>query len=248
MKCRCMGLDNSRYCTGWCIIDIDTEAKNKKYREGMYIIDYGYIDTSKIKQEGETLIYIEDKLANLMDEYEPDVISAEQQFIGKNSQTGIVLAGIHAIMKLCAAKRKIPITYYAIMTMKSKTVGGIKLNKEDGTRKTGDELKQEVAQTIFNIFDNVQFNNITDDVTDAISAVITYVRMDGQGVGKQSADVKAKKAKKKVKSDKKNNNKLKEEVNVKRKSKKEAGEQTEKTDKPAKAKTTTKVKKEKTTK
>ena len=235
MKCRCMGLDNSRYCTGWCIVDIDTDTKKKTYREGMHIVDYGYIDTSKIKQEGETLIYIEDQLAKLMDDYDPDVISAEQQFIGKNSQTGIVLAGIHAIMKLCAAKRKIPITYYAIMTMKSKTVGGIKLTKDDGTRKTGNELKQEVAQAIFNIFDNVQFHNITDDVTDAISAVITYVRMDGQGVGKQSADVKSKKSKKKTSSDKKNNNKSKEEVDDQPKSKKGTGEKAKST-KVAKAK------------
>ena len=198
MQCRCLGLDNSRYSTGWSIIDIDTETNNSDYREGMYIVDYGYIDTTKIKEEGKTLIYLEEQFSKIMDEYEPDVISAEQLFVGKNQQTGLVLGSIHAVMKLCAAKRNIPITYYSILSMKSITLQGMKIKKADGTRKTSQELKLEVQQAIFDLFDNINFKNITDDVTDAISAVVTYVRKDGQPIGKQSADRKSAVAKKKT--------------------------------------------------
>jgi trigger factor len=42
------------------------------------------------------------------------------------------------------------------------------------------------------------YKDYTDDVTDAISAGITYVRHDGQGVGTQSADHKKKTSKKKA--------------------------------------------------
>ena len=197
MKCRLLCLDNSRYCTGWAVMDIDTD--NKEYSEGMNIVDYGYIDTHSIREEGKTLIYIEQRFASLVKQYKPEHIAAEQMFHGKNSQTGIVLAGIHAIMKLVAAKGNIDVTYYSIMTMKSTTLNGMKLKNADGTRKTGEEMKREVMDAVLDIFGKQTFyKDYTDDVTDAISAGITYVRHDGQGVGTQSADHKKKTSKKKV--------------------------------------------------
>ena len=183
MKQRCLGLDISRYSTGWCIVDVNTEKQLKTYCEGMKIVQYGYLDTSSIKEEGSMLIYLEQEFTNIIEQHKPTIIVAEQQFVGKNAQTGLVLAGIHAI-------------YYPILTMKSTTLNGIKLKKDDGTRKTRLEIKQEVQQEVFNIFNNTKFINITDDVTDAISAVITYVRLDGQIIGKQSANYKNKPAKK----------------------------------------------------
>ena len=195
MKCRLLCLDNSRYCTGWAVMDIDTD--NNNYHEGMNIIDYGYIDTHTIREEGKTLIYIEQRFTSLVNQYKPQHIAAEQMFHGKNSQTGMVLAGIHAIMKLVAAKNDIEITYYSIMTMKSTTLNGMKLKNADGTRKTGEEMKREVMNTVLDIFGKQTFyKDYTDDVTDAISAGVTYVRHDGQGVGTQSADHKKKSRKK----------------------------------------------------
>ena len=228
MKCRCLGLDNSRYCTGWCVIDIDTESKDKSYREHMKIVDYGYIDTTSIKQEGKTLIYLEEQFTNLIKDYEPDIIAAEQQFLGKNAQTALVLAGIHAMMKLCAARKNIDIVYYAPMSIKSIVLNGMKMKKSDGSRKTGTELKQEIQQIVFNIFDNVSFENITDDVTDAISIVITYLRQDGKPIGKQSANTKSKLAKKKAS----NQNELTKNTSIKTETKEQ------------KSKTKTKVKTE----
>ena len=96
------------------------------------------------------------------------------------------------------APKNIDIVYYAPMSIKSIVLNGMKMKKSDGSRKTGTELKQEIQQTVFNIFDNVNFENITDDVTDAISIVITYLRQDGKPIGKQSANTKSKLAKKKA--------------------------------------------------
>ena len=198
MKLRCLGLDNSRYSTGWAVVDINTDENKKDFQENMKIIDYGLISTSAIKDEGKTLIYIEEQFEELFNKYHPDVIAAEQMFIGKNAQTGIILAGIHALMKLIATKNDCPVIYYPIMSAKSIVTGGLKLKKADGTRKTSNELKEEVAQAVYNIFHNTTFNNITDDVTDAISMVITYKRMNGESIGKQVSNVKSTKKKKTV--------------------------------------------------
>lgn len=202
IKERCLGLDISRYCTGWCIIDINTEKEYKSYREHMKIIDYGVIDTSHIKEEGKTLIFLEEKFTQLINDYSPTIIVAEQQYVGRNSQTSLVLASMHAMIKLVAAKKNIKIIYYPILTMKSITLQHMKLKKEDGTRKTNIELKQEVQQTVIQLFDNVKFKNLTDDITDSISAVITYVRTNGKTIGKQSADSKTKHVRKKTNEEK----------------------------------------------
>ena len=64
MKLRILGLDNSRYSTGWAIIDVNTDNLDylnkhlsEGYKEGMKLIDYGYIDTSSIKEEGKTSVW-----------------------------------------------------------------------------------------------------------------------------------------------------------------------------------------------
>ena len=73
----------------------------------------------------------------------------------------------------------------------------MKLKNADGTRKTGEEMKREVMNAVLDIFGKQTFyKDYTDDVTDAISAGVTYVRHDGQGVGTQSADHKKKSRKK----------------------------------------------------
>lgn len=76
MQTRCLGLDNSRYSTGWSVVDIN-ESELK-------IVDYGTIDTSKIKSEGQTLIYIEQQFTELFNQFHPNVIAAEQMFVGRN--------------------------------------------------------------------------------------------------------------------------------------------------------------------
>jgi hypothetical protein len=52
MKLRILGLDNSRYSTGWAIIDVNTDDldylnkhPSEGYKEGMKLIDYGYIES-----------------------------------------------------------------------------------------------------------------------------------------------------------------------------------------------------------
>ena len=82
------------------------------------------------------------------------------------------------------------------MTMKSKTLNGVKLKKEDGSKKTGEELKIEVSNKVKEIFKNTSNlgSEITLDETDSISAGVTFILMDGQEVKKE------KKAKKKSKN------------------------------------------------
>lgn len=176
---RILGLDNSKNCTGWAVVDV----KNKT---DMKLVDYGYIDTSKLKDDGEALVHIEKFFEKIMSHYKPDYISAEAMFAGRNRVTTMVLAHVHGIMLLVARKHNIPITYYSVMTMKSAVLGGVKLKKDDGTKKTGDDIKKEVANKVFEVFGRENFvKEFTDDVTDAISAIITFIKKDGKPIEKK---------------------------------------------------------------
>ena len=141
---------------------------------------------------------INNVLEGLFNKYYIDYITAEESFISTNRLTGIRLGNVHGVLQLIAAKHSKKIVYYSVMTMKSKTLNGIKLKKEDGSKKTGEELKIEVSNKVKEIFKNTSNlgSEITLDETDSISAGVTFILMDGQEVKKE------KKAKKKSKNNK----------------------------------------------
>lgn len=177
-KYRVLGLDNSRYSTGWSIVDV-VDGK-------MTLVDYGYLDTKHLTHEGDTLIYVEKQFGMIIDNYKPNYIAAEAMFVGKNSLTSMVLSHIHAIMILVARKKNVPVQYYAVMTMKSTILGGIKTKREDGTKKTGDEMKEEVKRKVIEIFGvNSFIKTFNNDVTDSISAIVTFIMKDGNGIEKK---------------------------------------------------------------
>lgn len=174
-----LGLDISTNSTGWCILEYLDEDKYK-------LIDYGLIER-KGMDIGETLVYFERQLLSIIKQFNPHGISAEAPFVGRNNQTIQKLCMFHGVMQLIAKKEKMPIVYYAVMTLKSKVLGGMKTKNEDGTRKTGMQLKQEVADKIFSLLGKENFvKEYNDDVTDSISAAITYCLMKGQAVEKKS--------------------------------------------------------------
>lgn len=177
-KYRILGLDNSRFCTGWSIVEVENGVKK--------LIDYGTINTKKIKDQGQTLVFIENKFDEIIEKYKPNYISAEQMFVGANSRTSMTLSFIHGIMLLVAYKKKVPVTYYSIMTIKSCVLGGITVKHADGTKKTGDEMKEEVAAAVIKEFGIDKFTKpFNNDVTDSISCALTFICKDGLPIEKK---------------------------------------------------------------
>ena len=171
-NCTVLGLDNSTYCTGWSIV---------KYEDDKYtLITYGTINRDKDLKN--ILVKFEKDLIHIIKKYKPDYISAEQMFVGNNHITSIHLAYIHGIMLLVAEKLKIPVTYYAPMTLKSQILGKVK-RKVDDKIKTGEEMKQEVHDYIINFFGKDSFKKeYTLDVTDSISAALVFIKNDGKEI------------------------------------------------------------------
>lgn len=171
-----IGVDISNSSTGWSVVEVN-EGK-------LSLLEYGYIDTKKLNH-GDALILIEKQIDIVVRKYNVNYASIEQMFVGKNPGTGMVLARAHGVVMLVMAKNKVPVTYYSVMTMKSKVLGGVKTKKDDGTKKSGDEMKKEVSDKIVEIFGKSSFHKVyNNDVTDSISAIYTFYLMDGKGIEK----------------------------------------------------------------
>ena len=180
-----LGLDISTRSTGWSVIEYVDEDKYK-------LIDYGIIERHGM-DIGEMLVFFEQELMNIIRQYQPHGISAEAPFVGKNRQTVQKLDMFHGVMQLIAKKEKLQIAYYAVMTLKSKVLGGMKVKRDDGTRKTGAEMKQEVAEKIFSMLGKENFvKEYNDDVTDSISAGIVYCIMKGKDAKAEKEEIKFK--------------------------------------------------------
>jgi len=185
---RILGLDISTKNTGWCIVDANEQPT---------LIDYGDIPRNKMSIQ-EALVNFEKELLNIVKRYKPKVISAEAPFVGSNRQTIEKLCYFHGIMLMISQKKKLPVTYYMVMTLKSKSLGKVTVKKSDGTKKTSDELKKEVQQKMIDVFGKESFaKEYNDDITDSISAAYTYILMDGKPLEKPKTKKQLEKERKK---------------------------------------------------
>jgi Holliday junction resolvasome RuvABC endonuclease subunit len=189
-----MCVDPSLKQTGWAIIKVTNNEPYNYSNKNLQLLDYGIIPTHNIAH-GQALIYFEKIISEQVDKYKPDYVTSEQMFAGNNRVTAMRLANIHGILQLVCAKANLDIVYYSVMTAKSQTLNGIITKKQDGTKKTGDEMKEEVAEEILRILGkDAFFKEYTLDVTDSISMGITFIKLDGEQIQKPKKKKKSKKA------------------------------------------------------
>lgn len=188
-----LGLDPSLNCCGYFIFNTDN----------MSIIDYGYIPNKDLT-ESEKVLKIYNTFSDLFKQYKIDAVGIEEEFTSKNPDTAKKLSHVHGTIILLLSQLGIPFTYYAVMTIKSQVLNGIKTKKEDGTKKTGDEMKQEVAEKIFSVFGQSNFvKKYTNDVTDAAAAGYCYFLTDGINPAKAKKEKEKLAKKEKLKKNKK---------------------------------------------
>lgn len=194
-------IDPSLKQTGWSVLKI-SHNKESNYNDfydkdiNIEILDYGIIPTHSL-EHGKALLWIEQVIQNTIEKYKPDYVTLEAPFVGNNRDTIQKLAHIHGVLQLISAKNNLPLTYYSVMSAKKAVLGQIVLKKEDGTRKTGEELKEEVATEILNIFGKDSFKKEYNlDITDAISIGICFIKNDGKEIKKPKKTRKKKTTKK----------------------------------------------------
>lgn len=174
-------IDPSYKQSGVAVLKITNPNKNQKSNinnKFVEILDYKTIPNDN-KNIGKSLMNVEYQITEYIKKYNPDYCTIEQCFVSNNRLTAQRLSQVHGVLLLTLSKFDIPDFYYSVMTAKSQTLNGVKLKKEDGTKKTGNELKKEVANKVIEIFDKPQLKKEPSDITDAISIGVTFIKLGG---------------------------------------------------------------------
>ena len=93
---RILGIDPGYATIGFGVID--------KLPQGLQVVDYGVIETSKEESIPVRLAILFDALSSIIKKYKPDAISVEELFFNTNITTGIKVAQARGVILLCAIK------------------------------------------------------------------------------------------------------------------------------------------------
>jgi crossover junction endodeoxyribonuclease RuvC len=148
-----IGADPGTLVTGYGII---------KVRDGKNIaLDYGSIQPpSKLKLSDRYLIIFE-SIEHILDQYAPDVLVVETQYVHKNVQSAIKLGMARGIMMVAAKKRGLKIFQYAPSEAKLAVTGRGSASKQQ---------VQHMVKCLLNLDDIPQ----PEDAADALALALCY--------------------------------------------------------------------------
>ncbi|HON45519.1 MAG: crossover junction endodeoxyribonuclease RuvC [Planctomycetes bacterium] len=117
-----MGIDPGTLVVGYGVI-IEKNGKAS-------IETYGAIKPPAQQELSQRLLYIYQKLIEILQIYKPDVVAIEKIFCGKNMQTAIRTGEGRGVALLAAASAQIPIYEYDATTVKKSIVGSGQADKK----------------------------------------------------------------------------------------------------------------------
>lgn len=150
---RILGIDPGFAITGYSIIDYI----GNKFK----LITSGAITTEANLAFPTRLTIIYDQLGEIINKYNPEVISVEELFFNQNIKTAINVAQARGIVLVVGCKNSIPTYEYTPLQIKQAVVG------------YGRAEKKQVQQMVKAIL-NVKEVPKLDDITDSMAAAICH--------------------------------------------------------------------------
>ncbi len=129
---RILGIDPGSHIAGFGVIDWKPQ--------GPIHVEHGSFNFSKIKTMAQKLERFHHDLQTLVDSVQPQVISVEKIFLGKNADSAFKLGHMRAIALLIAAQNKCEVSEFAARTVKKVVTGHGGAEKE--------HVKHIVMQTL----------------------------------------------------------------------------------------------------
>ena len=152
---RILGIDPGVAIVGFGVVDHE-KGQSK-------MVQYGAINTMAGLPLATRLVQIESDLRQLIDHFQPDVISIEELFFSKNITTGIAVAHARGVILLTAEKAGIPIYEYTPMQVKQAVVG------------YGLAEKHQVMDMVRRLL-NLKAIPRPDDAADALAIALCHAR------------------------------------------------------------------------
>lgn len=148
-----MGIDPGFAITGYGIV----EYEGNKFS----VLNYGAITTEASMQLPERLLYVYDRLQELIEEYKPEVVAIEELFFNKNIKTALTVGHGRGVAVLAAAKAGIEVFEYTPLQVKQSVVGYGRADKAQ---------IQHMVKAILNLPAIPK----PDDVADALAVAICH--------------------------------------------------------------------------
>ncbi len=120
-----LGIDPGVASTGWGVVETDDHAEN-----GLKLVDFGVIKTSKDTELAERLLEIHVELIDLVKKFKPDHAAVEQLFFYNNAKTAIAVGEARGIVLLSLCETKVPFKEFTPLQVKDAVCGYGKADKK----------------------------------------------------------------------------------------------------------------------
>ncbi len=160
------GVDPGTATTGYGIIR-HIKNKRSKIKNGIELIDYGCIVTSKNEEMPLRLYSIQKQLKGLLKQSKPDCVIVEQLFFGINSRTAMTVGQARGVILSTAGGYRLPVFEYQGLHVKYTLTGDGRADKKKIQKSVMKYLgKRKLAKPV---------NGYLDDAADALAVAICHV-------------------------------------------------------------------------
>lgn len=149
-----LGIDVGFAITGWSIIE-----KEKSYKNGMNLVDYGAIITEPKQEISLRLKQIYEGVVEVIKKYKPDIMAVESIFFFKNQKTVIDVSQARGVILLAGEQSNLEIKKYTPLQVKTSVTSYGRADKSQ---------VQKMVKMIFSLEEIPK----PDDVADAIAVAV----------------------------------------------------------------------------
>jgi len=119
---RILGLDPGLRCSGWGIIDVEGAR--------LSWVAHGTIEPPKDDDLSDRLLFLFDKVSEVIANYSPDEAAIEETFVNMNPASTLKLGHARAAVMLAPAKAGLRVAEYAALDVKKSVVGVGRADKD----------------------------------------------------------------------------------------------------------------------
>ncbi|MBI1984934.1 MAG: crossover junction endodeoxyribonuclease RuvC [Candidatus Wildermuthbacteria bacterium] len=148
-----LGIDPGTARTGYGVI--------RKIGSSVACIEYGCIETSKLKKPEERLLSLEEDLLKVLKKHKPDIMVVERLYFFKNLKSVMPVSEARGVILLAIAKKKLPVFEITPLQAKMAITGYGRADKKQ---------VQRMVQRVLKLKDLPK----PDDAADALAMAIAY--------------------------------------------------------------------------
>jgi len=154
-----LGIDPGKATSGYGLIEFE--------RKTISLVDFGWIRTPKGQDTPQRLLSIFSQVEILIRQFSPNILSLERLFYFANAKTAMGVSEAMGVIKMAAAKKRVPVVEYAPLEIKRTVTGHGRAKKKEVKKAVGKVVKVRCPKNKKAHF---------DDVIDAIAVAICHAK------------------------------------------------------------------------